>query len=197
MYGRRMISGKQALGVEYDLRDELYSHFLRLSFGFYDRSQTGQLMSRATIDLQSVRFFLGYGLIFFAQHVVTIVVVTGVLFLYSWKLALVALAITPVIAFTAYRYSRVSQPVLREVQQMLAEVAIVAEESITGVHVVKSFAQEDGARRASKERRTPCSSRRSPRTGSARSTSRSSRSSPWSPRRSCSLRRGAWSSPDR
>ena len=143
MYGRRVISGRQALGVEYDMRDELYSHFLRLSFGFYDRSQTGQLMSRATIDLQSVRFFLGYGLIFFAQHVVTIVVVTAVLFVYSWKLALVALAITPVIALTAYRYSRVSQPVLRDVQQTLAEVAIVAEESITGVHVVKSFAQED------------------------------------------------------
>jgi ATP-binding cassette subfamily B protein len=143
MYGRRIISGRQALGVEYDLRDELYSHFLRLSFGFYDRSQTGQLMSRATIDLQSVRFFLGYGLIFFAQHVVTIVVVTAVLFVYSWQLALVALAMTPVIALTAYRYSRVSHPVLREVQQTLAEVAIVAEESITGVHVVKSFAQEE------------------------------------------------------
>ncbi len=98
MYGRRVISGRQALAVEYDMRDELYSHFLRLSFGFYDRSQTGQLMSRATIDLQSVRFFLGYGLIFFAQHVVTIVVVTLVLFVYSWELALVALAITPVIA---------------------------------------------------------------------------------------------------
>ena len=142
MYGRRVISGRQALGVEYDLRDELYSHFLRLSFGFYDRSQTGQLMSRATIDLQAVRFFLGYGLIFFAQHVVTIVVVTAVLFVYSWKLAFVALAITPIIAGVAYRYSRVSQPVLRDVQQKLAEVSIVAEESITGVHVVKSFAQE-------------------------------------------------------
>ena len=142
MYGRRVISGRQALGVEYDLRDELYSHFLRLSFGFYDRSQTGQLMSRATIDLQSVRFFLGYGLIFFAQHVVTIVVVTVVLFFYRWELALVALSITPVIVLTAYRYSRVSQPVLRDVQQTLADVAIVAEESITGVHVVKSFAQE-------------------------------------------------------
>jgi ABC-type multidrug transport system fused ATPase/permease subunit len=143
MYGRRVISGRQALAVEYDMRDELYSHFLRLSFGFYDRSQTGQLMSRATIDLQSVRFFLGYGLIFFAQHVVTIVVVTVVLFFYSWQLALVALAITPVIALTAFRYSRVSHPVLRDVQQTLAEVAIVAEESITGVHVVKSFAQEE------------------------------------------------------
>ncbi len=143
MYGRRMISGRQALGVEYDMRDELYSHFLRLSFGFYDRSQTGQLMSRATIDLQSVRFFLGYGLIFFAQHLVTIVVVTAVLFVYSWQLALVALAMTPIIALTAYRYSHVSHPVLRDVQQKLADVSTVAEESITGVHVVKSFAQEE------------------------------------------------------
>jgi ABC-type multidrug transport system fused ATPase/permease subunit len=143
MVGRRLISGTQALGVEYDLRDELYAHFLRLSFGFYDRSQTGQLMSRATIDLQSVRFFLGYGLIFFAQHVVTIAVVVIVLFAYSWKLALVAVAITPAIVATAYRYSRVSHPVLRDVQQKLADVATVAEESIVGVHVVKSFSQEE------------------------------------------------------
>jgi ABC-type multidrug transport system fused ATPase/permease subunit len=142
-YGRRIISGRQALGVEYDLRDELYSHFLRLSFGFYDRSQTGQLMSRATIDLQAVRFFLGYGLIFFAQHVITIAAVTVVLFVYSWQLALVALAITPVIVLTAFRYSRASHPVLRDVQQTLADVSTVAEESITGVHVVKSFAQEE------------------------------------------------------
>ena len=116
MYGRRILSGRQALGVEYDLRDELYSHLLRLSFGFYDRSQTGQLMSRATIDLQAVRFFLGYGLIFFAQHVLTIVVVSAVLFFYSWQLALVALAITPLIALTAFGYSRVSHPVLRDVR---------------------------------------------------------------------------------
>ncbi len=143
MYGRRVISGRQALAVEYDLRDALYSHFLRLSFGFYDRSQTGQLMSRATIDLQSVRFFLGYGLIFFAQHVLTVVAVTIVLFVYSWQLALVALTITPVIVLTAYRYSHVSHPVLRDVQQKLADVATVSEESITGVHVVKSFSQEE------------------------------------------------------
>src|SRR5690348_16948470 len=64
MYGRRMISGRQALSVEMDLRQSLYAHLVRLSFGFYDRHQTGQLMSRATVDLQGVRFFLGYGLIF-------------------------------------------------------------------------------------------------------------------------------------
>jgi ABC-type multidrug transport system fused ATPase/permease subunit len=142
MIGRRFISGRQALGVEYDLRDALYAQLVRLSFGFYDRHQTGQLMSRATIDLQSVRFFLGYGLIFFAQHALTIVTVTAVLFVYEWRLALVVLALAPLVVLIAYRYSRVSHPVLRDVQQQLGEVATVAEESIVGVHVVKSFAQE-------------------------------------------------------
>jgi ATP-binding cassette, subfamily B, bacterial len=143
MAGRRLISGRQALGVEYDMRDEVYAKLLRLSFGFYDRHQTGQLMSRATVDLQSVRFFLGYGLIFFFQHLLTIVGVTIVLFVVEWKLALAATAFTPFLVFIAYRYSQVSHPVLRDVQQRMADVGTVAEENIVGVHVVKSFAQEE------------------------------------------------------
>ena len=142
MYGRRLISGRQALAVEMDLRNDLYRHLVRLSFGFYDRHQTGQLMSRATVDLQGVRFFLGYGLIFFFQNALTIVFVTAVLLIFQWKLALIVLAITPVLVALAYRYSHVSHPTLREVQQKLADVATVAEENIVGVHVVKSFAQE-------------------------------------------------------
>jgi ABC-type multidrug transport system fused ATPase/permease subunit len=142
MVGRRFISGRQALGVEFDMRNALYAHLLRLSFGFYDRHQTGQLMSRATVDLQAVRFFLGYGLIFFFQHILTIVGVTAIMFWTNWKLALITLAITPIIVALAYRYSHVSHPVLRDVQQKMADVATVAEENIVGVHVVKSFAQE-------------------------------------------------------
>jgi ABC-type multidrug transport system fused ATPase/permease subunit len=142
MAGRRLISGKQALAVEMDMRQGLYAHLVRLSFGFYDRHQTGQLMSRATVDLQGVRFFLGYGLIFFFQNVLTVVSVTAVLLVFEWKLALIALAITPVLVVIAYRYSHVAHPTLREVQQKLADVATVAEENIVGVHVVKSFAQE-------------------------------------------------------
>jgi ABC-type multidrug transport system fused ATPase/permease subunit len=142
MAARRLISGKQALAVEMDMRQGLYAHLVRLSFGFYDRHQTGQLMSRATVDLQGVRFFLGYGLIFFFQNALTVVSVTAVLFVFEWKLALIALAITPVLVLLAYRYSRVSHPTLREVQQKLADVATVAEENIVGVHVVKAFAQE-------------------------------------------------------
>ena len=125
------------------MRDALYARLLRLSFGYFDRHQTGQLMSRATVDLQTIRFFLGYGLIFFAQHVITILCVTVVLFFYEWKLALIALAITPLLIGVAYRYSHVSHPVLRDVQQKLGDVATVSEESIVGIHVVKSFAQED------------------------------------------------------
>jgi ABC-type multidrug transport system fused ATPase/permease subunit len=147
MVARRFISGRQALGVEFDMRNELYAKLLRLSFGFYDRHQTGQLMSRATVDLQSVRFFLGYGLIFFFQHVLTIVGVTVVLFWLEWRLALVALSVTPLIVALAYRYSTVSHPVLRDVQQKMADVATVAEENIVGVHVVKAFAQERAEQR--------------------------------------------------
>jgi ABC-type multidrug transport system fused ATPase/permease subunit len=142
MGARRLISGKQALAVEMNMRQGLYRHLVRLSFGFYDRHQTGQLMSRATVDLQGVRFFLGYGLIFFFQNVLTVLSVTVVLFFFEWRLALIALAITPVLVVLAYRYSHVAHPTLRDVQQKLADVATVAEENIVGVHVVKSFAQE-------------------------------------------------------
>jgi ABC-type multidrug transport system fused ATPase/permease subunit len=142
MVGRRLISGRQALGVELDLRNALYARLVRLSFRFYDTHQTGQLMSRATVDLQGVRFFLGYGLIFFFQNILTVLSVTVVLFFVQWELALIALAIVPVLTVLAYRYSRVSHPTLRDVQQKLADVTTVAEESIVGVHVVKAFAQE-------------------------------------------------------
>jgi ABC-type multidrug transport system fused ATPase/permease subunit len=142
MMGRRLIAGRQALAVEMDMRTALYARLVRLSFSFYDRHQTGQLMSRATVDLQSVRFFLGYGLIFFFQHIFTIVGVTIVMFVVSVKLSLVALAILPLLIAFAYRYSHIAHPLLRDVQQKMADVATVAEENIVGVHVVKAFAQE-------------------------------------------------------
>ena len=142
MLGRRLIAGRQALAVEYDIRNRLYSHLLRLSFRFFDRFQTGQLMSRATADLQHVRFFLGYGLIFLTQHILTVVGVTVILLVLDWRLALVALAITPAVLAVAFLFSKTSHPILREVQQRLGIVTANAEESIVGVNVVKSFAQE-------------------------------------------------------
>src|SRR5438128_6628834 len=77
---RRLIAGRVSLGVEYDLRNRMYAHLQSLELAFFDTQQTGQLMSRATVDLQAVRFFLGYGLVFILQSLVT-VVVAGVLML--------------------------------------------------------------------------------------------------------------------
>ena len=126
---------------------------MRLSFGYFDSQQTGQLMSRATVDIQAVRFFLGYGLIFFFQHIFTVIGVTILVFVINWKLALIALFFSPVMIAIAYHYSNVSHPVLRDVQQKMADVATVAEENVVGVHVVKSFAQEQ-AEQDKFERRT-------------------------------------------
>ena len=142
LVGRRFIAGYLALGVEFDLRNAMYSRLLRLSWRFYDRHQTGQLMSRATVDLQAVRFFLGYGLIFFIQHVLTIVAVTAIVFVIDWKLALIGIAVTPAIVAVAFFYSKRSHPILKDVQQRLADVTTIAEENIVGVNVVKSFARE-------------------------------------------------------
>jgi ABC-type multidrug transport system fused ATPase/permease subunit len=143
MFFRRWLAGRLSLAVEFDLRNRMYGHLQRLSYRFFDRHQTGQLMSRATVDLQAVRFFLGYGLIFFSQHVLTVVIVLIALSLLNIQLTLIAIAIAPVLMVMAYRYSKISHPILKEVQQRVADVTTQAEENVVGVRVVKAFAQEE------------------------------------------------------
>jgi ATP-binding cassette subfamily B protein len=140
---RRLIAGRVSLGVEFDLRNRLYGHLQALELGFFDRQQTGQLMSRATVDLQSVRFFLGYGLIFIIQSALTIVLASGAMFLLDPELAALALFPVPFVVAAAMRYGRTSRPALQEVQQRIGELTADAEENITGVRVVKAFAREE------------------------------------------------------
>ncbi len=142
MIGRRLVTGRMAVDVEQDLRNIFYAHLQRLSFRFYDTHQTGQLMSRGTVDLGAVRVFLAYGLLFFSQHAITIVTVAVMLLVTDVWLGLIALAITPLIAVVALRYSRVSHPVLVDAQQRVADVTTQAEETMVGVRVVKAFGQE-------------------------------------------------------
>jgi ATP-binding cassette subfamily B protein len=140
---RRLIAGKVSLGVELDLRNRLYSQFQRLELSFFDRQQTGQLMSRATVDLQSVRFFLGYGLIFIAQSLVTILLAAVAMFILEPGLAAISLASVPFVIVIANLYGRKSRPAMQEAQQRIAELTADAEESVSGVRVVKAFAQEE------------------------------------------------------
>jgi ATP-binding cassette subfamily B protein len=139
---RRLIAGRVSLGVEFDLRNVMYRHLQSLELEFFDGQQTGQLMSRSTVDLQSVRFFLGYGLIFMMQSLLTIAIAAGVMIVVNPPLAAVALAPVPFAVWAAFSYGRLNRPASQEVQQRIAELTAEAEENVGGVRVVKAFARE-------------------------------------------------------
>ncbi len=171
---RRLIAGKVSLAVEFDLRQRIYEHLQRLELGFFDGQQTGQLMSRATVDLQSIRFFLGYGLIFLTQNVLTILLAGGGDVRAStpgWRRS--RCCPMPFVVFTATRYNRLSRPALQEVQQRIAELTAEAEESVSG-HPDRQGLRPRGthARPASATRSPGCSTRTSTRPGCAPSTRR-------------------------
>jgi ABC-type multidrug transport system fused ATPase/permease subunit len=140
---RRLVAGRVSLGVELDLRNRLYEHLQELELGFFARQQTGQLMSRSTVDLSSVRFFLGYGLVFIAQSALTILLASAAMLLLQPGLAALALLPVPFVVLIAARYGRRSRPALTEVQQRIAELTADVEENVSGVRVVKAFAAED------------------------------------------------------
>ncbi|MBV9473353.1 MAG: ABC transporter ATP-binding protein [Solirubrobacterales bacterium] len=141
--GRRLVAGVVSLGVELDLRNRLYGQLQRLELSFFDRQQTGQLMSRATVDLQSVRFFLGYGLIFIGQSLLSILLAAVAMFALQPGLAALSLAPAPFVVLIANRYGKRSRPAMQEAQQRIAELTAEAEENVSGVRVVKAFAQEE------------------------------------------------------
>jgi ABC-type multidrug transport system fused ATPase/permease subunit len=140
---RRLVAGRVSLAIEYDLRNLIYTHLQRLELGFFASQQTGQLMSRATVDLTAVRFFLGYGLVFIMQSGLSLVLGATAMFLLQPKLAALALIPVPFVVVVAARYGRRSRPALQEVQQRIAEVTAEVEENISGVRVVKAFAAEE------------------------------------------------------
>ena len=100
-------------------------------------------MSRATVDLQGIRFFLGYGLIFLTQNALTLVLAAAVMFAMEPMLAALALLPVPFVVASAMRFNRLSRPAVQEVQQRIAELTAEAEESISGIRIVKAFARED------------------------------------------------------
>ena len=140
---RRLIAGRVSVDVEFDLRQQVYRHLQRLELGFFDTQQTGQLMSRATVDLQSIRFFLGYGLIFLTQNALTIALASVVMIAIKPWLAALALLPVPFVVLGAARFNRLSRPAVQEVQQRIAELTAEAEESISGIRIVKAFAREE------------------------------------------------------
>jgi ABC-type multidrug transport system fused ATPase/permease subunit len=140
---RRLVAGKVSLAVEFDLRQLFYAHLQKLELGFFDTQQTGQLMSRATVDLGAIRFFLGYGLVFITQNLLTIVLAAAVMIAINPLLAVLALIPAPFVVWIAARYNKISRPAVQEVAQRVAELTAEAEENVSGIRIVKAFAREE------------------------------------------------------
>jgi ATP-binding cassette subfamily B multidrug efflux pump len=137
------LAERASQGVAYDLRDALFERIERLSFSYYDRVQTGQLVTRLTSDVEQIRTFAGSGVVQLSNAVVMMVGTTALLLYLDWQLALVALAIVPVIATLLVRFVGRIRPLFREVQQTLGRLNTVLQEDLLGVRVIRAFARED------------------------------------------------------
>ena len=128
--------------VAYDLRNGLYDRIQRLSFAFHDKSQTGQLMSRATQDVEGVRFFLSMIVVRLVNLVLTFVVITVILLRMNWSLTLISFACLPLIAFFAIRFGVMMLPLWTKIQQRMASLNTNLQENLSGVRVVKAFSRQ-------------------------------------------------------
>ena len=139
---RRFLAFREARSSEAHLRQQLLDHILGLHIGFHDRAQTGQLMSRASSDLNQVQFFVVI-LPLMISNLAMILAVVVVLFATDPLLAVIALAPLPLVVVTGRRFSATIHPAVRAVQQEQAQLATVVEETVSGIRVVKGFGAED------------------------------------------------------
>jgi ATP-binding cassette subfamily B multidrug efflux pump len=137
------LAERASQGVAYDLRNDLFAKIERLGFSYYDRVETGQLVTRLTSDVEQIRSFAGSGAVQMAAAVVMLVGTTTLLVVIDWQLALIALAIVPMIFVLLLRFVRRIGPLFRGVQQTLGRLNSVLQEDLAGVRVIRTFARED------------------------------------------------------
>ncbi len=142
-YGQGYLSQAVSNLVAYDLRNRVYDHLQNLSFAFHDESETGQLMSRMTVDIEAVRNFIPLGLLRGLLTLVTFGAISIILFRLDWYLALVTLISVPILAFLSIQVARRLRPLWSSVQNENGELGTVMQESLSGVRVVKAFAREE------------------------------------------------------
>ena len=142
-YGQGYLSQAVSCLVAYDLRDRVYDHLQRLSFSFHDEAETGQLMSRLTVDIEAVRNFIPLGLLRALLAFVTFGAVSIILFRLDWHLALVTMICVPILILLTVQVARRLRPMWQSVQNETGALGTVMQESLSGVRVVKAFAREE------------------------------------------------------
>ena len=129
--------------VAYTLRDAFYDKLQRLSFAYFDREHTGNLMSKGTVDVESIRSFVSMGLIRSLQMVLLVVLAAVMLLTMDWQLGLVSLAFVPLIAFRAITVTRRMRTNWRLITEERGHMTTVLQENLTGMRVVKAFGAEE------------------------------------------------------
>jgi ATP-binding cassette subfamily B multidrug efflux pump len=137
------LAERASQGVAYDLRNDLFAKIERLGFAYYDRVETGQLVTRLTSDVEQIRSFAGTGAVQMAAAVVLLLGTTTLLILLDWQLALLALSIVPAIFVLLFRFVRRIGPLFRAVQQTLGRLNSVLQEDLAGIRVIRTFVREE------------------------------------------------------
>ena len=135
-------AAKASQNVAYDMRNTLYDKIQKLSFGYHDRAQTGQLLTRATSDVERVQMFVGRGLIMFVTALLMLVGSLILLFSIDWQLALIMVVIIPLTMGIFILFASRLRPLFTKVQQYIAQLNTILQENLAGVRVVKAFARE-------------------------------------------------------
>ena len=142
-FGQQYVSQKIGQDASYDIRNAIYNTLQSLSYAYHDKVQTGQVMSRITQDVESIRNFPGQGILRLLYIVVMLIVATVGMFWISWQLALVSLITVPFMAWRSYVLAYTVRPIWFKVQDNIAEITRIAEEALSGIRVVKAFSRED------------------------------------------------------
>jgi len=141
-YGYTYLSQVASQKTSYDIRNALYDHLQRLSFAYHDQSQTGQLMSRATVDVEAIRMFFGMALLGIIQTFILFIGITYLLLVMDWKLALLTLAFFPPIAWRVIIVTGRLRPIWLKIQELWAVLGTTLQENLAGVRIVKSFSRQ-------------------------------------------------------
>jgi len=129
--------------IEYDLRNDLFRHLEELSLSYYQRTRTGDIMARATNDLNAARMLLGPGIMYSANTLLVMALALAIMFRLDWRLALYALLPLPLVSFAVFHFSRLIHDRFERIQAMFSELSARVQENISGMRVVKAYAQEE------------------------------------------------------
>ena len=142
-YWMRVILIGVSRDVEYDLRNDFFFHLISLDAGFYSRFRTGDIMARATNDLNAIRMMLGPGVMYWTETMITFVLAIGVMVTVDWRLTLAALVPAPVVSVVVMVFGRIIHDRFEKIQAMFSEISSRVQENLAGVRVIRAYVQEE------------------------------------------------------